>query len=39
MKELIEQECKECIKLFGYSEMRCAFCKDKEYYLEFKEVI
>ena len=25
-------ECEKCINLYGYEDMRCAFCSDKEYY-------
>ena len=31
-KELLDQECQQCIKLYGHEEMRCAFCEEKAYY-------
>lgn len=30
--KLLDYECQECIKLYGHSEQRCAFCEEKAYY-------
>lgn len=32
MSKILGSECSECIKLYGHSEERCAFCEDKAYY-------
>ena len=32
MSKILDSECKECIKFYGHSAQRCAFCEDKAYY-------
>ena len=34
-KQILGKECVQCIKLFGFKEIRCAFCNDNEYYKEY----
>ena len=31
-EKILGYECSQCIKLFGHSEERCAFCEEKAYY-------
>jgi len=42
MSKILDSECQECIRLYGHSEQRCAFCEDKSYYrdglIEMKEI-
>jgi hypothetical protein len=34
---LLNPECKECINLYDYDEMRCAFCEEHAYYRDALE--
>ena len=36
-EKILGKECFECIKMFGYEDIRCAFCTDKEYYKQYLE--
>lgn len=31
-EKILGSECQKCIELYGYEEMRCAFCEEKAYY-------
>ena len=32
IEKILGYECSQCIKLYGHSEQRCAFCEEKAYY-------